>query len=90
MVMPKTKLIYPDHRLPPRPIEAAAPRSLEPIVRAKWPILKLPFIELDIPIVFPPGEEIVLHRDCGALGAAGAGAVVEMPAVAKVAIDDFA
>src|ERR1700720_2572528 len=29
----KTKLIYPDHRLPSWPTEDAAPRSLEPIVR---------------------------------------------------------
>jgi hypothetical protein len=28
-----TKLIYPDHRLPPWPTEDAAPRSLQPIVR---------------------------------------------------------
>jgi len=28
-----TKLIYPNHRLPPWLTEAAAPRSLEPIVR---------------------------------------------------------
>jgi len=31
----KPKLIYPDHRPPPWPIEAAAPRSLEPIVRRR-------------------------------------------------------
>jgi hypothetical protein len=29
----QTKLIYPDHRLPPWPNEDAIPRSLEPIVR---------------------------------------------------------
>jgi hypothetical protein len=29
----QTKLIYPDHRSSPWLIEAAAPRSLEPIVR---------------------------------------------------------
>jgi hypothetical protein len=29
----QTKLIYPDHRLPPWPNGDAAPRSLEPIVR---------------------------------------------------------
>jgi hypothetical protein len=29
----QTKLIYPNHRLPPCPTEGAAPRSLEPIVR---------------------------------------------------------
>jgi hypothetical protein len=29
----QTKLIYPNHRLPPRPTEDVSPRSLEPIVR---------------------------------------------------------
>ena len=31
----QTKLIYPDHRLPPWLTEDATPRSLEPIVRRR-------------------------------------------------------
>src|SRR5580704_6919906 len=30
------KLIYANHRRPPRPTEDVAPRSLEPIVRRPW------------------------------------------------------
>jgi hypothetical protein len=32
---PRTKALYPNHRLPPWPTEVATPRSLEPIVRRR-------------------------------------------------------